>query len=412
MTYLFKLARRTASLRALVAVAFAVVFAGCSGDSLTSSSESTPVETGGAGSIPGPSFSTSFRGGIPFGHFQTPYTELGSRYNGTLRSIYPEDLVGELSAIRDRGGKVVLNLAGSPNRYTDGAGNFSLSLWKASIDRYKNVNFSAYITDGTIIGNFLIDEPNDPSNWNGKAVSESTLEEMARYSKTYWPGMATIVRVRPEYLTGTYRYLDAAWAQYLSRFGDPGKFVSENVAQAKNKGLALLIGFNILKGNDGSPLTASQIESWGSEMLADTYSCAFLSWMYDERYLDRSDIGQALAYLSAKAANRATKSCKGGDGQTSGGTDSPTAGSSTSGSISLAVDAIWSADGRDYVRLKWSGARTSTVDVYRNGEFRKNVENDGKQTFIRPVGGLSSYTFKLCEKGSTTCSGKVTATFK
>jgi hypothetical protein len=273
-------------------------------------------------------------------------------------------------------------------------------MWKASVDRFKGVGFSSYILDGTVVGNFLIDEPNDPTNWNGRLVLESTIEEMARYSKSLWPGMPTIVRVRPDYLTGTYQYLDAAWAQYHSRFGDPARFISENVAQAKNKGLALVVGFNILDGNDGSKMTPGQIESWGSAFLADTYPCAFLSWKYDQAYLGRSDIGQAMGYLSAKAENRASKSCR----------RITTAALSTA-TIQLAVDFTYSKDGRDYIRLKWSGARTSTVDVYVNGVFRKNTENDGKQTFIRPLGTLTRYTFKVCEKGSSICSNTATATF-
>jgi hypothetical protein len=324
---------------------------------------------------------------------------LGVRYNGALRNIYPNLLLDELKAIKERGAKVVLNLAGAPPRYTDGSGHFSLTMWKASVDRFKGVDFSSYILDGTVVGNFLLDEPNDPTNWNGRLVLESTVEEMARYSKSLWPSMPTIVRVRPDYLTGTYQYLDAAWAQYHSRFGDPARFISENVAQAKNKGLALVIGFNILNGNDGSKMTANQIESWGSTFLADAYPCAFLSWEYDQAYMGRSDIGQALGYLSAKAGNRASKSCR-----------RITAASSTT-TIRLAVDFTYSKDGRDYIRLKWSGARTSTVDVYLDGVFRRNTENDGRETFIRPLGTRTKYTFKLCEKGSSTCSNTATATF-
>ena len=403
MTHLFKLARRTARLRAPLSLALAIGFAGCNGDPLSSpADDSTPVGTAGLPSVPaGPSFSTSFRGGIPFGTFAQPTSTFGSRYNGGMRNIDQNNLLDELKAIKERGGKVVLNLAGAPPRYTDGSGNFSLTMWKASVDRFDGVDFSSYILDGTVVGNYLIDEPNDPANWNGKPVPESTVEEMARYSKTRWPGMPTIVRVLPQYLTGTYRYLDAAWAQYHSRFGDPARFISENVAQAKNKGLALVVGLNILDGNGGSNMTASQLESWGSTFLADTYPCAFLSWTYDQAYMGRSDIGQAMGYLSTKAGNRATKSCRGTGG---------TAGAST-GSIALAVDFTFSKDGRDYVRLKWSGGRTSTLDVYRNGAFRKNVENDGRQSFIRPLDGLRSYTFKLCEKGSTTCSNTTTVTF-
>jgi hypothetical protein len=52
------------------------------------------------------------------------------------------------------------------------------------------------------------------------------------------------------------------------------------------------------------------------------------------------------------------------------------------------------------------------VDFYRNGVLRKTVDNDGKQTFIRPLGTLSSYTYRVCERGSSICSNTVSVTFK
>ena len=70
--------------------------------------------------------------------------------------------------------------------------------------------------DGTIIGHYLIDEPSRSSRWGGKPISQRTLEEMAGYSKQLWPGMSTLVRVVPSWLTSasvTYRHLDAGWAQ-------------------------------------------------------------------------------------------------------------------------------------------------------------------------------------------------------
>jgi hypothetical protein len=420
MTHLHKLARRVARLRGAAALALTVLFAACNGDTLTSPVDhSTP---GSTGSVPAePSFSTSYRGGIPFGNFHQPTSTWGSIYNGAMRNIMPTDLLSELRAIKDRGGKVMLNLAGAPARYTDNSGHFSLSMWKTSTDRFKNIDFSAFIQDGTVIGNFLLDEPNDPNNWNGIAVSPATVDEMARYSKSHWPNMPTVIRARPGYFPETPRYLDAAWAQYHSKFGDPSRWISENIAAAKSRNMALVVGFNLLRGNDGAPLTASQIESWGSDLLADSYPCAFLSWKYDQNYMGRSGVIQAMDYLSNKAANHSARTCRGTAGQTSGSTPdpdptptptpTPTPQPISNTPIALSIGRIWWSDGRQYVRLVWSGARTSTVDVYRNGDFRKNVANDGRQTFIRPLGGLSSYTYRVCEKGSSVCSNGATAKF-
>jgi hypothetical protein len=42
--------------------------------------------------------------------------------------------------------------------------------------------------------------------------------------------------------------------------------------------------------------------------------------------------------------------------------------------------------------------------VYRSGALWKNVENDGRQTFIRPLVDPKNFTYKVCEKGSSICS--------
>jgi len=231
----FILARRAARSRAsILATLLALTFSACNSDELTNTTDAvTPTTTddlSNSGDVTEepvtaveiPSQSLSYAGGIAFGTFHQPTSVFGTTYNGALRNIYPNELVAQLQAIRSRGGRVVLNMAGSQSRYRDRNHNFSLTMWKASIDRFKNVNITPFINDGTIIASFLIDEPHNTSRWNGKVVSYATLELMARYSKSRWPGLATVVRAYPVWLakySGSYRYLDGAWGQYVARFG-------------------------------------------------------------------------------------------------------------------------------------------------------------------------------------------------
>ena len=67
---------------------------------------------------------------------------------------------------------------------------------------------------------------------------------------------------------------------------------------------------------------------------------------------------------------------------------------------------------KQYVTVKWSGARGSTVDLYRNRKFLNHEPNDGLYTASRLLPGLSKYTFSVCELGSTTiCSNEASVTF-
>jgi hypothetical protein len=329
MTHSFKLSRRIARFRALGAAVFVLALAGCGGaDSFNPDPSTIPDPTDQGTSLDGsiidgsvtaaeaaPVASISYAGGIPFGTFSQPTSAFGSVFNGAHRIIYPQYLLRELAAIKARGGKVALRLSYGDRYLKDSDGHFSLSKWKGRVDQYKGVNFSSYINDGTIIGHYLIDEPQDKANWNGRPIPQSTLEEMARYSKGRWPNMPTIVRTWPDYLdnwSGNYRYLDAAWAQYAAnRWPNVGAFLRENVSKAKAKGLALVVGLNVL---DGSPtkgkMSASQVKSYGSGLLSDSYPCAFISWKYRDDYMSNS-VKDAMRYLRRMAENRKFKSCRG-----------------------------------------------------------------------------------------------------
>ena len=257
--------------------------------------------------------SASFAGGIPIGMNAQPVSAFGSLFNGAKLTVGPAGVMNELAAIRSRGGRVALMLAGSPRYYTDDRGHFSLSKWKSRVDRFKSKDFDPYIKDGTIVGHYLLDEPNDKANWNGEQVSPATLEEMAKYSKARWPNMPTIVRVEPSYLGGNHRYLDAAWAQYLSRRGNVNDYIRRNVNDAQQRGLALIVGMNVLKGGtpNGTRMTAKEVEAWGSALLSSSYPCAFFNWQHNSDYLSSSGIKDAMSKLRRMAENRSTKACRG-----------------------------------------------------------------------------------------------------
>lgn len=250
--------------------------------------------------------------GIPLGHFAQPLTSFGRTYNGGHQNFSPRTIVRELSAIRSRGGRVVIAFSGSPNYYRQN-GYFSFEKWKSRVNRFKGANLAQFINDGTIIGHYMIDEPNDPANWRGRPVPPATLEKMARYSKQLWPRMPTIVRVEPGYLSRNHRHLDAAWAQYLHRKGPVESFLRRNVAAAQDRRLGLVVGLNVLKGGvpNGTRMTASEVKSWGSALLKSSYPCAFINWTYSRSYLSSRGMEEAMRALRSRAESRSAKSCRG-----------------------------------------------------------------------------------------------------
>jgi len=432
MTYLFKLARRTACRRALPLIALTASIAACNADQLApnsdqpeviSLSEPAPVAT----STAAPSFSSSFRDGMPFGTFAQPNEAFDNVLNGAMRNIAPELLVRYLADIKARGGRVILMMVGNERYYKDAQGHFSFSLWKERVNRFRGVNFNSYITDGTVIGHYLIDEPNDPYNWHGEPIPGSMIEEMAKYSKSLWPNMLTIVRAHPTYMDNfstTYKYLDAAWAQYAERFGDPKAYLAANVAAAKSKGLGLVVGMNISMGTlKKTEISAQQIDSWGSALLSDSYPCAFINWQYREPYMSRSDIRGALARVAAKAATHPARSCGDGrdapppppddnpppdDGNPPPPPDDNPEPPSLPGGKGMTLTATRVLrSGDQMIALKWTGLSGARVDLYRNGVLRRVTPNDGSAYSAPKRTGVHSY--KVCLRGTSKCSNAASA---
>jgi hypothetical protein len=265
--------------------------------------------------------------GVVFGTFNMESQSLNSVHTGWMQGgpLDPSNILSKLAAARAKGGRVVIKLCKGKDDYVKNAdGTFSLSKWKSLVGRFRSVNLTPYINDGTIVGHYLIDEPQRASRWGGKVISPATLEAMAQYSKQLWPGMTTMVRVVPSWLAGfstTYRYLDAGWGQYSSPKGDAARWVAAEVAAAKSKGLGLVVGLNVLDGGDGSSripgwtpgqyaMSASEIRSYGSTLLAQSYACAFFNWSYDSEYYGRTDMKSAMADVSSKARSHAKTACR------------------------------------------------------------------------------------------------------
>jgi hypothetical protein len=292
----------------LVAVLW-LLHVGCSGtDHLTADNSST------GSAIPVAAASTG-ASGIPFGTFALPLTLYGSTYTGGhLNPVTPDSLLPRLAVIRSAGARAVVTFVGGAPNYTNADGTFNFDLWKARVDRFRTVDFSSYISDGTIIGNYLVDEPDCSMCWGGQDIPQQTVEAMAEYSKSIWPTLPTVVRAEATWLqayTGQYVHLDAAWAQYVLRKGEINTYLANNVAAAQSEGVGLLVGLNVLKGGSNqTSLTATQVKTFGSVLLGSSYACAFISWKYDAAYFSDPDISTVMQLLSKKAKRHPTSSCQ------------------------------------------------------------------------------------------------------
>jgi hypothetical protein len=108
----------------------------------------------------------------------------------------------------------------------------------------------------------------------------------------------------------------------------------------------------------------------------------------------------AAGTYSYKVCNAGTSTCSAESTVTAASpTGTPTAATITLTASTRKFDTYWGA------YLKWSGASGTTVDIYRNGVKAINTTNDGAWNQALRTAG--TYTFKLCNAGTTVCSPDV-----
>jgi hypothetical protein len=78
--------------------------------------------------------------------------------------------------------------------------------------------------------------------------------------------------------------------------------------------------------------------------------------------------------------------------------------------MSLTVDG-YKIKGNHTADLLWSGANSADVDIIRNGVIIVTTSNDGFYTDNIGSKGGATYTFQVCEAGTTNCSAEVTIIF-
>ncbi len=263
--------------------------------------------------------------GIVFASFGLTPSGITSVHTGIVGPSSPAKLRDYLSQVRAKRGRVLLKLSGGDKVVKNANGTFDLTKWKNEVNRYRSVDFGSYIADGTIVGHFLIDEPQFASRWGGKTIPQSTVEAAARHSKQLWPTLPTVVNAPAQWLaasTITYTHLDAGWAMFrASTSSSPATWAANQVRKAKSKGLGLFAGLNVLDGGNGSSgfhgnypgkwaMSAAELRTYGKALLAQSYVCGIGFWEFRAAYYDRSDVKSAMAELSTLARNHAKTSCR------------------------------------------------------------------------------------------------------
>ena len=95
---------------------------------------------------------------------------------------------------------------------------------------------------------------------------------------------------------------------------------------------------------------------------------------------------------------------------TSGYSNTASATTQAASGLQLAVTG-YKVKGMQHADLTWSGAASANVDIYRNNALISTTPNDAAHTDVINTRGGGSYTYRVCEAGTATCSNNFTITF-
>ncbi len=98
------------------------------------------------------------------------------------------------------------------------------------------------------------------------------------------------------------------------------------------------------------------------------------------------------------------------DGATGSTSQNVSVSAGGGGGITLSASGF-KQQGLQKANLTWSGATSTNVDIYRNGVVITVTANDGVHLDNINNRGGGTYTYKVCEAGTSTCSNEATITF-
>jgi hypothetical protein len=316
-------------------------------DSVTSLADTAQltvtVPTAPSSSTPPPTTTTpttGVAGGIPFGPFNLLDAIQTSSYGSTgpfTMSMDPytaTNIVTRINDARARGMRLMIAMTSGKhaNYRTDGV--FDITKWQAKMDTYNTPEIkraiAAGVADGTIIGNEVMDEPQNttPDNTWGPAgtMTKARVDGLCAYVKNMFPTLPAGVThdhnaFEPQ---NSYYVCDYILSQYRwsKTKGDIAAFRDGGLALAARDHIGIAFSLNIIDGGQPSDpcpagagtrlglcrMTPTEIRNWG--MALGQAGCALTMWHYDASFMANSDYVRTFRDIRDKLAGTPGKACR------------------------------------------------------------------------------------------------------
>ncbi|HCM38036.1 TPA: hypothetical protein DIS61_05275 [Patescibacteria group bacterium] len=249
---------------------------------------------------------------LPLGPFNPPQVEYGYPFTGGFLDLKISTALATLASAKASNMHVFVHFTGGRSNFQTSTGAFDLTKWKAQLDNWKSLvpQIQAYVDDGTITGHMMLDEPQDPNNWDGNTVPCSDILGAADYSHSaaFWPNMPAgagthatwIADQSCDWLSSKF---DFTLTPYTYARGQTYQdFLSANLDAASRGGFTFYASLNVLDGGTtkGVEMTQQQIQDAGGYFLCNGAN-GLTMWKWDSVFFGRTDIQAAMDYLNARA---------------------------------------------------------------------------------------------------------------
>jgi hypothetical protein len=234
---------------------------------------------------------------------------------------------------RNKRQRLVLAMTGgSANDYKT-SGKFDVSKWKRKMNTFKTTAIrnavAAGVSDGTILGNMMMDEPETPK-WGGN-ISKALLDDMAVYVKSIFPTLPAGVNVGPPGYRwrASERFHKVDFVRYQYNWwitsGNSSAWRSAVLDQAHKDGVAAAFSLNVLDGGtkrSGSwscaygrgtyypncRMSPDQVREWGRAL--GPSGCYMMMWRYDDAFMSKSANRDAFHDIASLLATKSRRSCR------------------------------------------------------------------------------------------------------
>jgi hypothetical protein len=282
--------------------------------------------------------------GIPFGINDLWASATTTRATGTApftasREYFPPaDMVNHIQAARARGVHLVLVMTGASHDRYKTNGVFDLAKWEAAMNAFDTPAIrdavAQGVADGTIIGNSVMDEPQQSGttakDWGPPGtMTKLRVDGLCSYVKGIFPTLP--VGVGHDYNAfepgNSYQVCDFFMTQYALRKGNVTAWRDAALALAARDGMAVIFATNLLNGGQQdkngawdcpgtggvgthSPncrVTPAQLRDWGK--LLGPAGCALVSWRYDAAFMAKPENQAAISDVAITLSSLPRTSC-------------------------------------------------------------------------------------------------------